>query len=190
MWLLLPVYLNTVSLVNYEASQVMVELLVLLALHLCVFHLRTAGGAVFSGFHLAGSEAGPEAVIKMMKERQGPELSHSGAFSPDWARQNEGGGSEGERKGERAAAHKGIWHFCHIHQDNSMAALKSNMIIFIFQPLALPLWAKVKWMSFHFMLEANFCFWHKHCEDGTLGTEACVGAVALGSLHMWLVLCL
>lgn len=109
MWLLLPVYLNTISLVNYEASQVMVELLLLLALHLCVFHLRTAGGAVFSGFHLAGSEAGPEAVIKMMKERQGPELSHSGAFSPDWARQNEGGGgSEGERKGERAAAHKGI----------------------------------------------------------------------------------
>lgn len=71
------------------------------ALHLCVFHLRTAGGAVFSGFHLAGSEAGPEAVIKMMKERQGPELSHSGAFSPDWARQNEGGGGQRERERER-----------------------------------------------------------------------------------------
>lgn len=38
------------------------------------------------------AEAGPEAVIKMMKEGQEPELSHSGAFSPDWARQKERGG--------------------------------------------------------------------------------------------------
>lgn len=49
------------------------------------------------------AQAGPEAVIKMMKEGQEPELSHSGAFSPDWARQKERG-REGERESERERA--------------------------------------------------------------------------------------
>lgn len=146
------------------------------------------------------AEAGPEAVIKMMKEGQEPELSHSGAFSPDWARQNERRGvregarvreSDRERERERGerAAHKGIWHFRHSHpagQFNRCAYIKHDH--FHIWTSAVPLWAKVKWVSFHFMLEANFCFWHKCCKEWTLGTEACVDAVALGFLSMWLVM--
>ena len=77
------------------------------------------------------AEAGPEAVISMMKEGQEPELSHSGAFSPDWARQNKRGGARErekrrrrrERGGGGGSAHKGIWHFRHIQQNNSVAVL-------------------------------------------------------------------
>lgn len=146
MWLLLPVYWNTVSLVNYEASQVMVELLVSLLLTCVSFTSVQREGLFFQGFTSQALRQGPRLWSRWWKsgrDQSCPTVAPSVRTGPDRTRGGER--SVGERKGERAAAHKGIWHFRHIHQDNSMAALESNMIIFIFQPLALPLWAKVKW---------------------------------------------